>query len=70
MPRDEQPDVELMGRMIGPRGKSWYFEADFLDEPIYIPQSQCDVVPLPQDGEGRCVVHVRHWLAAKEGWIE
>lgn len=66
---DNSPDIELIGRMIGPRGAAWHFEADFLDEPIFIPKSQCDVIPMPEDGEGRCRVMVRAWIAKKEGWI-
>lgn len=65
----DDPDVELTGDMIGPRGKAWHFQPDFMGDPIFVPMSQCDVIPLVGESEGRVTLMVRGWLAKREGWI-
>lgn len=66
----DEPDIELTGTILGPRGGTWHFQPDFMDEAIYVPKSQCTVVPLVGESEGRVTLFVRGWLARKEGWRE
>lgn len=69
MPRIEPPDVTLEGIGMGRRGAAFKFQADDWDEAEFLPWSQIEVTPVTDSGEhGRCVVTIRGWLAAKNGW--
>lgn len=69
MARIEQPDIEVEGIGYGRRGAAFLFQADDWDQPEYLPSAHVDVTPLSDSDEhGRCVVRIRGWLAAKNGW--
>ena len=65
------PDIELTGIILGRFGKSILFQADYWDEPSFIPISQSEW--LEEEGaeeSGRGVMRIRGWLAKKNGWSE
>jgi hypothetical protein len=66
---DDEPDVELTGRMIDQgSGKAFHFRPDFgEEEELWVPRSQADWVPDP-DGDGNGTLMVKAWLARKNGW--
>lgn len=68
---NSKPDVQLTGVSYGPRGKSLYFKADYWDEPEFVPLSQCEFEPEEgAEEQGRGIITIRGWLAAKNGWDE
>lgn len=68
--RDDEPDFEMQGILLGPAGKALKFRADFgPDEVLFIPVSQSDWIPdLDSNEEGRGTMMVRMWLAKKNEW--
>lgn len=67
--RDDEPDVELLGRIDGSTPASYKFWPDFGPEDMhFIPHSQAIWVPDPDSDTGRGTMFVKAWLAKKNGW--
>jgi hypothetical protein len=67
--RDNDPDVELQGRVDGTTPGAYKFWPDFgPDEMLFIPKTQADWVPDPDSTTGAGTMLVRAWLANKNGW--
>lgn len=48
--------------------KAILFQSDYMDEPIWVPRSQCEIEP-DGDEPGRCILHINEWLVNKNpGW--
>lgn len=63
--------IELTGVNLGRRGKAWLFQADYWDEPEFVPVGHTEWRPeAGAEEEGRGVMYIAAWLAKKNGWRE
>lgn len=64
----QDDDFVFEGTLTGKKSKKAFeVQGDLMDDPEWIPYSQCSVEELAEDGKVR--VHVRKWLARKNGWV-
>lgn len=63
--------VELQGIIEQPTGKAVLFLADDWDKAEWIPRSQMEILQIDEDADPKhYVIHVKKWLAEKNGWVE
>lgn len=61
--------LEFHGIIHLSTAKAYKFEADNWNEAAWIPKSQSTIVEI-DESNGRATLHIKKWLADKNGWKE
>lgn len=60
------PDYTTEVDYLDSTPKSWKVQFDHLDEPVFVPKSQCELGEISPDK--RVEITIRGWLADKNDW--